>query len=52
VARRRLGDRVIVVRVGEPGPGTNQSGEATTELGAKAVQVVAAQLVYRDEDDE
>ena len=38
---RRLGDRMIVVRVGEPDAATSEPRETTLELRAEAVQIVA-----------
>ena len=48
----RFGDRVIVVGVGEPGTATRQPRETIAELRPEAVQVVASELVYGNENDE
>ena len=49
--RRGLGDRVIVVRVLEPGAAASESRETAPQLWAESVQIVIAELIDRDEDD-
>ncbi len=43
---------MIVVGVGEPGATTRESRETTEELRPEPVQIVAAELVDGDQDDE
>lgn len=43
---------MIVVSVGEPGAATHQARETTVELWPEAVQIIAPELIDRDENDE
>lgn len=45
-------DCVIVMGVGEPGAPACQPGESAMELRTKPIQVVAAELVDGDQNDE
>ena len=47
MARRRLGDRVVLVRVGEHGAALHQPREAAGELATEPREVVGAELVDR-----
>ena len=49
---RRFGDRVIVVGVVEPGTPASQPRETTMKLGAKPIQIIVDELVYRDQNNE
>jgi hypothetical protein len=50
VSRRGLSDRVIVVRVGEPGASPRQPREAALELRPEPIQVVPAKLIDSDQN--
>src|SRR6059036_3037187 len=52
VSRRGLRHRVVLVRVREIGALLEQHCEAAVQLGAIAVEIVGAQLVHGNDDDE
>jgi len=52
VARGGLGDRVIVVRVREPGTSTRKSRETSAQLRTEPIQVISTELIDRDENDQ
>jgi hypothetical protein len=43
---------VIVMGVAEPGAATREPRQATVELRTEAIQIIAPQLVDRDQDNE
>ena len=52
VSGRGLRDRMVVVRVCEPGASTRQPREASLELRPKPIHVVPAKLIDRDQNYE